>query len=109
MFSLAFLLSLLFGFMALAKLTNRKAFREQFDTFGLSLKTMYFVGSLELIGVIGLNIKGLEGYAAMLLTAIVFGAIYKHFRADHHSKFYFPALLAIVLLTLYLLNYYALI
>jgi uncharacterized membrane protein YphA (DoxX/SURF4 family) len=75
-------LQLVLGFFFLQagipKLLGNPMMVKIFDVIGLGQWFRYLTGSLEVIGTIGLLIPALAGYAALLLAAVMAGAVVSH-------------------------------
>ncbi|MEK8142626.1 DoxX family protein [Streptomyces sp. M10(2022)] len=67
-------LSLFFGFSAVAKLIAHESAVESFGRMGWSSGAMYTIGGLELAGAVALLIPLLAGVAAMALAGLLAGA-----------------------------------
>ncbi|MWA09132.1 DoxX family protein [Streptomyces sp. BA2] len=88
------LLVLVFLAAGAAKLAGAEPMVEAFDQIGAGQWLRYFVGSLELLGVIGLLVPRLVGFAALGLVSLMAGAIITNLVVDAFS------LLAVILLLL---------
>ena len=80
------------------KLVSKPVMVEEFSRIGLGQWFRYFTGAVEVGGAIGLLIPKVSRWAALLLSAVMVGAIIAHLTALHSS----PAVV-IVLLVLTLL------
>ena len=76
---------------------NAKNMIEEFAAYGLDLNTMYLVGSLKIIASLGLIIGLLKTkisvYSSLLMTILMTGAIYFHFKISDPAIKYFPSAL----------------
>ncbi|MEV6752863.1 DoxX family protein [Streptomyces sp. NPDC051214] len=88
------LLVLVFLAAGAAKLAGAEAMVEAFDQIGAGQWLRYFVGCLELLGVIGLLVPRLVGLAALGLVGLMVGAVITNLVIDAFS------LLAVILLLL---------
>jgi uncharacterized membrane protein YphA (DoxX/SURF4 family) len=88
------LLVLVFLAAGTAKLAGAEAMVEAFDEIGAGQWLRYFVGCLELLGVLGLLVPRLVGLAALGLVGLMSGAVITNLVIDAFS------LLAVVLLLL---------
>jgi uncharacterized membrane protein YphA (DoxX/SURF4 family) len=61
-----------------AKLAGNPMMVQIFNVIGIGQWFRYLTGSLEIVGAIGLFIPRLAGYAALLLSAVMAGAIFSH-------------------------------
>lgn len=61
-----------------AKLTSDPMMVQVFGAIGFGQWFRYLTGGLEVIGSIGLLIPGLAGYAALLLSMVMAGAVMTH-------------------------------
>ncbi|MEV8021414.1 DoxX family protein [Streptomyces sp. NPDC086554] len=77
-----------------AKLAGAEAMVEAFDQIGAGQWLRYFVGTLEVLGVIGLLVPRLVGLAALGLVSLMVGAVITNLVIDAFS------LLAVILLVL---------
>lgn len=79
-----------------AKLAGAKPLAEQFDEFGLGLSAMRVVGAAEVAAAIGLQVDGLDVFAAAGMVAMLIGAIYQHRRVSHPPRSMVPAAVILV-------------
>jgi len=79
---LAALLGLVFLLAGGAKLSGQEPMIEAFTKFGLPIWFMYFIGTSEVVGAIGLQIPKLTSYAALGLMLIMVGAVGTHLLFD---------------------------
>lgn len=66
-----------------AKVARFKPFAEQFREFGLPIEMMYFIGTLEVVGAVGLWIPLLSLWSFSGLTCLMAGAMSRHVKARH--------------------------
>jgi uncharacterized membrane protein YphA (DoxX/SURF4 family) len=73
-------LGLAFMFLkaGILKLTGNPMMVQIFAVIGIGQWFRYLTGVLEVTGAIGLLIPGLSGYAALLLAAVMTGAVLSH-------------------------------
>src|SRR4051794_28170696 len=71
-------LAFMFVSAAVPKLIGNPMMVQVFDKIGAGQWFRYLTGSLEVIGSIGLLIPGIAGYAALLLAAVMAGAVTAH-------------------------------
>ncbi|WP_371530682.1 DoxX family protein [Streptomyces sp. NBC_01283] len=88
------LLTLVFLAAGTAKLAGAEPMVEAFDQIGAGQWLRYFVGCLELLGVVGLLVPRLVGLAALGLVSLMVGAVITNLVIDAFS------LLAVILLLL---------
>ncbi|MEL7536503.1 MAG: DoxX family protein [Pseudomonadota bacterium] len=72
------LLGLAFLFFGALKLAGVPDIVAMFETFGLPAGSNYAIGALEVVGAIGLFVRPVARYAALLLLAIAVGAVITH-------------------------------
>ncbi|CAN7629573.1 DoxX family protein [Bosea sp. LjRoot90] len=72
------LLAAIFAAAGGAKLAGLPMMVENFATIGLGQWFRYLTGALELSGAIGLLVPALAGFAALMLTTVMVGAILAH-------------------------------
>jgi putative oxidoreductase len=81
------------------KLTGNPTMIQVFDTIGMGQWFRYLTGALEVGGSVGLLIPRDSGYAALLLAAVMTGAIVTHI-AILGGSFLVPLILLAVLLAI---------
>lgn len=100
---LGWLLCLLLAFAFLTvgamKLLGKPAMVHEFEQVGLGQWFRYFTGALEIMGSIGLLVPKLSRWAALLLAAVMVGAIVAHL-----TVLYSPPAAPLILLVLALLT-----
>lgn len=92
----AILLGIVYLAVGTAKLVGVKPIAEQFEEFGLGRTGMRAVGALEVAAAIGLQIDGLDVFAAGGMVLMMLGALYQHRKSDHRAADMAPALVVIV-------------
>lgn len=87
----------------LSKLLTAEKVLEQFQEWGISDQMRMLIGSVEIIGAIGLLIPLLRKWAILVLTGLMIGALYTHF-VNYEFKLteYGGALIMIVFLMILL-------
>ena len=79
---------------------NAKNMIEEFAEYGLDLNIMYLVGALKIIASIGLIIGLLKTkisvYSSLLMSILMIGAIYFHFKISDPAIKYFPSVLMLL-------------
>ncbi len=80
-----------------AKLAGAKPQAEQFDEFGLGNNAMRAVGAAEVAAAVGLQIDGLDVFAAAGMMAMMIGAIVHHRRAGHPIQAMVPSVVVLVI------------
>ena len=85
------ILAAAFVFAGGAKVFRAKPLVEQFKEFGLPNFAVVLVGTLEVLGAIGLLIPSLTLYAAIGLALLMFGAVYNHLKMKHNAQTIAPA------------------
>ena len=79
---------------------NAKNMIEEFAEYGLDLNIMYLVGALKIIASIGLIIGLLKTkisiYSSLLMSFLMIGAIYFHFKISDPAIKYFPSVLMLL-------------
>lgn len=103
---LPFLLAFAFGSAGIMKLIGNPTMIEIFTNFGLPIWLMYFIGTAEVAGALGLIFGAklnpiLPRLAASGLGLIILGAIAMHFMNDPLTKA-IPAFVLLALLLLYI-------
>lgn len=92
------LLAALFAFAGLIKLIGVQAEVEGFDLIGLGQWFRYLVGTLEVVGAIGLLVPRWSGPAALGLAGVMAGAIVTHLTVLPPASYaLIPAVLLVVL------------
>jgi uncharacterized membrane protein YphA (DoxX/SURF4 family) len=96
---LGWLLCLLLAFVFLMfggmKLLSKPAMVREFEQVGLGQWFRYFAGTLEVIGAAGLLVPKFSRWAALLLAAVMIGALVAHSTVLHSAP-----TLALILLVL---------
>jgi hypothetical protein len=92
----AVLLGIVYLAVGAAKLAGVKPLAVQFDEFGLGRTGMRAVGALEVAAAIGLQIDGLDVFAAGGMVLMMLGALDQHRKSDHRVADMAPALVVIV-------------
>jgi hypothetical protein len=92
----AVLLGIVYLAVGTAKLVGVKPIAVQFDEFGLGRTGMRAVGALEVAAAIGLQIDGLDVFAAGGMVLTMLGALYQHRKSDHRVADMAPALVVLV-------------
>ena len=76
---------------------NSKNMIEEFATYGLDLNIMYLVGTLKIVASVGLIIGLLKPkisiYSSLLMSVLMIGAIYFHYKISDPAIKYFPSIL----------------
>lgn len=76
---------------------NSKNMIEEFATYGLDLNIMYLVGTLKIVASVGLIIGLLKTkisiYSSLLMSVLMIGAIYFHYKISDPAIKYFPSIL----------------
>lgn len=98
MLLLKIILSVLFLIAGVAKLFRAKPLQDQFIEFGLPNIAIVIVGSLEIMGAIGLQIPSISPWAEFGLCALMLGAIYHHIRIGHTIDKLMPSLLLLIIM-----------
>ena len=79
---------------------NSKNMIEEFATYGLDLNIMYLVGTLKIVASVGLIIGLLKTkisiYSSLLMSVLMIGAIYFHYKISDHAIKYFPSILMLL-------------
>ncbi len=96
MTAFSIVLGLIYFVVGAAKLAGAKPLAEQFDEFGLSNNAMRAVGAAEVAAAIGLQIDGLDVFAAAGMMAMMVGAIVHHRRAGHPIQAMMPSVVVLV-------------
>ena len=94
----------MFGYFDLTKklLTEGDAINmiEEFAEYGLNTNIMYLVGFLKIVASIGLIIGLLKTkisiYSSLLMSFLMIGAIYFHFKISDPAIKYFPSVLMLL-------------
>jgi uncharacterized membrane protein YphA (DoxX/SURF4 family) len=84
------------------KLTGLPMEVQLFSTIGIGQWFRYVTGSLEVVGAIGLLVPALAPYAALLLAAVMVGAVFTHLFIAGGSPLAAIVLLAITIALAYL-------
>ena len=100
---LSVLLFFLFISVGFLKLIAHESEVKIFESFGYAIWFMYFIGTLEVLGSIGLLIKKTKFYASIGLIFIMLGAIYSNIKIGS-SGFLFPLFILILLAIVAWLN-----
>jgi uncharacterized membrane protein YphA (DoxX/SURF4 family) len=90
---LCLLLAVVFLFFGGMKLLSKPVMVREFNQVGLGQWFRYFTGTLEISGAIGLLVPKFSRWAALLLVAVMAGAIIAHLTVLHSP----PSLAAILL------------
>jgi uncharacterized membrane protein YphA (DoxX/SURF4 family) len=91
-------LALAFLLAGVPKLLARPPLPEQFTQLGFPLWFMYLIGLLEVGGGLGLLVRRVSGYAAVVLAVVMLGAAGTLVRHGEYSKLA-PSLVFLVLLS----------
>ena len=79
---------------------NAKNMIEEFAEYGLNTNIMYLVGFLKIVASIGLIIGLLKTkisiYSSLLMSFLMIGAIYFHFKISDPAIKYFPSVLMLL-------------
>jgi len=79
---------------------NSKNMIEEFATYGLDLNIMYLVGTLKIVASVGLIIGLLKTkisiYSSLLMSVLMIGAIYFHYKISDPAIKYFPSILMLL-------------
>ena len=88
----AIVLGAIYFIAGAAKLAGMKPLADQFGEFGLGSNGMRAVGAAEVAAAIGLQVDGLDVFAASGMAAMMIGALYHHRRAGHEPQAMVPSL-----------------
>ena len=73
---------------------------EEFATYGLDINIMYLVGALKIFASLGLIIgvfkTKVSAYSSLLMSILMIGAIYFHFKISDPAIKYFPSVLMLL-------------
>ena len=73
---------------------------EEFATYGLDINIMYLVGTLKIFASLGLIIgvfkNKVSAYSSLLMSILMIGAIYFHFKISDPAIKYFPSVLMLL-------------
>lgn len=73
---------------------------EEFATYGLDINIMYLVGTLKIFASLGLIIgvfkTKVSAYSSLLMSILMIGAIYFHFKISDPAIKYFPSVLMLL-------------
>lgn len=73
---------------------------EEFATYGLDINIMYLVGALKIFASLGLIIgvfkNKVSAYSSLLMSILMIGAIYFHFKISDPAIKYFPSVLMLL-------------
>lgn len=92
------LVAVFFVIAAVLKLLAVKFEVDTFLRFGYPLWFMYVVGLAELAGAVLLWVRGAVGYGALLLVAVMIGALFSHIRGGDPISKMVPAAIILVLM-----------
>ena len=92
----AIILGVVYFLVGAAKLAGAKPMAEQFEEFGLGQIMMRAVGLAEVAAAVGLQIDGLDAFAAGGMVAMMVGALYFHRRIDHPVQSLVPGAVVLV-------------
>jgi len=101
--TLKIILSGIFVIAGIAKLFRAKPLHDQFIEFGLDKHFILFVGALEIFGAIGLQVSTIDLWVGLGLSVLMIGAIYQHIKVRHRLDKSAPAIILLILLTVYML------
>ncbi len=79
-----------------AKLAGPKRLVDQFNEFGLGISGMRAVGAAEVAAAIGVQVDGLDVFAAGGMVALMIGALDNHRRAGHPLQSLVPSLMVLI-------------
>lgn len=79
----AIVLGAIYFIVGAAKLAGVKPLADQFDEFGLGRTGMRAVGAAEVAAAVGLQVDGLDVFAAAGMAALMIGALDHHRRVGH--------------------------
>ena len=91
---LTVVLAVVFFGSGLAKVVAAPTLVQTFSGWGLPLWTMYLVGTLEIVGAVGLWLPRVRGLAALGLVGLMLGAIVTHLRVGEIPSALVPLLAA---------------
>ncbi|QDT03674.1 DoxX [Rubripirellula lacrimiformis] len=100
MIVLEIIISGAFLYAGVSKLWGAPSLADQFDDFRLPRFMMYVIGSLEIIGSIGLFVEPLTLWAAVGLAALMALAVASHIKARHTFDKIAPSLSLMILATM---------
>ena len=100
---LCILMALAFTMAGSVKLIGRPGMVQEFNQIGLGQWFRYFTGICEVAGAIGILVPRFSRWAALLLAAVMVGAIIAHLTVLH-SPPTLPAVLLVLTLTLFWLR-----
>lgn len=92
----AIVLGAVYLIVGVAKLAGAKPIAEQFDEFGLGGAAMRAVGLAEVAAAVGLQLDGLDVFAAVGMVAMMIGAFYHHRRVGHPFQSMVPSAVVLV-------------
>ncbi|MDD7914041.1 DoxX family protein [Polaribacter ponticola] len=93
MFVLKIVLAVAFVVAGGFKIFRAKPMVDQFKEFGLPNFGVQLVGTLEVLGAIGLFVPSLSLYATIGLIILMIGAVFNHLKTKHPFKTLAPALI----------------
>lgn len=100
-----YILSLVLFIAGSAKVLSAKPIKEQFEEFGLPIPLMWGIGTLEILGAIGLQLENWSFYATVGLLLLMVGAVGNHVKVRHPISKVAPSfLLMLALAALLCLN-----
>ena len=99
----AIILGVFYLIVGAAKLAGAKPLAEQFGEFGLSPIIMRAVGAAEVAAAVGLQIDGVDLFAAGGMVLMMFGALFNHRRVNHPPQSMAPGIIVLVASSLFLI------